>query len=237
MIIRVAVVDDEKIFTDQLREYLERYGRESGNEIRMTFFSDGDEIAENYSGDYDIILMDIQMRFMDGMSAAEKIRKKDQEVIIMFITNMTQYAIRGYEVDALDYIVKPVEYFAFSQKLGRAIERMKRRDQHFISIPIEDGVQKLEIAGIYYIESRGHTLVYETKAGSFDSRGTMKELEEILLPYGFFRSNKGYLVNMRHVDGIKDGCCMIQGHNLPISRVKRKPFMEALVNYMSEVMK
>ena len=65
---------------------------------------------ENYSGDFDIILMDIQMKYMDGMTAAEQIRKLDSEVIIMFITNMTQYAIRGYEVDALDYVVKPVEY-------------------------------------------------------------------------------------------------------------------------------
>ena len=235
--IRIAIVDDETLFTEQIREYLERYSRESGNEIQIRCFSDGDEIVENYSGDYDLILMDIQMRFMDGMSAAEKIRQMDQEVILMFITNMTQYAIRGYEVDALDYIVKPVEYFAFSQKLDRAIERMKRREQHFISIPIEGGVQKLDIAGIYYVESQGHTLIYRTKTGSFTSRGTMKELEETLEPYGFFRSNKGYLVNMKYVDGMKGGCCVIGGDQLPVSRMKRKQFMEALVNYMSEVMK
>lgn len=235
--IRIAIVDDEELFTNQLKGYVDRYSRESGNEIRLTCFQDGDEIAEDYSGDYDIILMDIQMRFMDGMSAAEKIRQMDQEVIIMFITNMTKYAIRGYQVDALDYIVKPVEYFAFSQKLDRAIERMKRRDQHFISIPVEEGVQKLDIAGIYYVESQGHSLIYETKIGSFSSRGTMKELEEILVPYGFFQSNKGFLVNMKHVDGMKAGCCVIHDHQLPVSRVKRKQFMEALVNYMSEVMK
>ena len=79
--------------------------------------------------------MDIQMRFMDGMTAAEKIRTLDHEVIIMFITNMIQYAVRGYEVDAMDYVVKPVEYFAFSQKLDKAIGRMKRQCRHIYRSP------------------------------------------------------------------------------------------------------
>ena len=80
-------------------------------------FTDGDEIAGGYKSVYDIILMDVQMRFMDGMSAAEEIRKVDPEVVIIFITNMSQYAIRGYAVDALDYVLKPVSYFAWSESL------------------------------------------------------------------------------------------------------------------------
>ena len=123
--------------------------------MRSVWFSDGSEIAEDYSGDYDIILMDIQMKFMDGISAARKIREMDQEVIIIFITNMTNYAIRGYEVDAMDYIVKPVEYFAFSHKLDRAVKRIRKKEKHYISIPMENGVRKMDIAGIYYIESMG----------------------------------------------------------------------------------
>lgn len=235
--IHLAIVEDEELYIQQLTEYLERYQKESGNEFKVTRFQDGDEIAEEYTGDYDIILMDIQMKFMDGMTAAERIRKVDQEVIIMFITNMTQYAIRGYEVDALDYMVKPVEYFAFSQKLDRAIERMRRRDKQYISIPIEVGVRKLDIEDIYYVESQGHNLIYNTKMGEFTSRGTMKELENIMIPYGFFRSNKGYIVNMKYVDGMQENCCVIRGEQLPVSRAKRKEFLEALVDYMSEVIK
>ena len=114
--INIAIVEDEKLYVSQFKEYISRYEKESGNRINVSVFPDGAEIVENYSGDFDIILMDIQMKYMDGMTAAEQIRKLDSEVIIMFITNMTQYAIRGYEVDALDYVVKPVEYFSFSQK-------------------------------------------------------------------------------------------------------------------------
>lgn len=235
--IHLAIVEDEMLYVQQLTEYLERYQKESGQQIKITRFSDGDGIVEGYKGDYDIILMDIQMRFMDGMSAAEQIRRLDQEVIIMFITNMTQYAIRGYEVDALDYMVKPIEYFSFSQKLERAIGRIKKKEQHYISVSTEDGMLKLAVDDIYYVESQGHAMNYHTARGVCVSRGTMKDLEEVLTPYGFFRSGKGFLVNMKYVDGIQENCCVIRGEKLPISRMKRKPFMDALVQHMSEVIR
>ena len=115
--IHIAIVEDESIYADSLQEYIQKYAQEQGRQIKVTLHTDGEDIVDNYTGEYDIILMDIQMRFMDGMTAAEKIRKLDEEVVIMFITNMTQYAVRGYQVDAMDYVLKPVEYFAFSQNL------------------------------------------------------------------------------------------------------------------------
>ena len=174
------------------------------------------------------------MRFMDGMTAAERIRELDRDVVIMFITNMTSYAVKGYEVDALDYIVKPVEYFSFSRKLLRAMERVKKREESYLMIPVESGIQKLAVGEIYYVESFGHQLIYVTKKGRFASRGVMKQAEEQLAPKGFFRSGKSYLVNMKYVEGISEGCCVIHGEKLQISRQKRKEFMEVLLNYISE---
>ena len=84
----------------------------------ITHFSDGDEIALGYKGGYDLILMDIEMTFLDGMSAAEEIRRADPEVLIIFITNSPQYAIKGYAVQALDYILKPLSYYAFCQRMN-----------------------------------------------------------------------------------------------------------------------
>lgn len=230
----IAIVEDEQLFVQQLKEYIRRYEKESGRQIKITTFADGEDITENYRGEYDIILMDIQMRFMDGMTAAEKIRQMDHEVIIMFITNMIQYAVRGYEVDAMDYVVKPVEYFAFSQKLDKAIGRMKKTVQVFISIPTEAGIHKIAVSDIYYIESQGHYARYQTEKGEFISRITLKELEEAMCEHGFFRCGKGYLVNMRHVDGISGGDCMIHGEHIPVSRNKKKEFMELLIRYMNE---
>ena len=232
--IRIAIVEDEPLFARQLQDYIRQYEKERGKQIRVTTFEDGEDITEHYSGDYDIILMDIQMRFMDGMTAAEKIRELDCEVIIMFITNMIQYAVRGYEVDAMDYVVKPVEYFAFSQKLDKALSRLKRPVSVFVSVPTEDGLQKLAVSEIYYIESQGHYARYRTDRGEFLSRVSLKKLEDEMKQYGFFRCGKGFLVNMKRVDGISGGDCVICGERIPISRSKKNEFMEQLLQYMNE---
>ena len=125
--IRIAIVEDDRVYAGTLQEYLCRYEKESGEIIQSTLFEDGEDIAVGYRAEYDIILMDIEMQFMDGMSAAETIRKVDEEVTIIFITNMAQYAIRGYSVNALDYVLKPVSYFAFSQRLDRAVSRLRKK--------------------------------------------------------------------------------------------------------------
>ncbi|WP_404332238.1 LytR/AlgR family response regulator transcription factor [Mesobacillus maritimus] len=236
--IRIAIVEDEIIYQEQLIEYLHRFEKERGETIEIKAFSDGDEIVENYKAEFDIILMDVQMRFMDGMSAAEEIRKSDPVVVIIFITNAAQYAIKGYAVDALDYVLKPISYFQFSERLNRAVDRMKKRETNFITIRLKGGgVQRLQVSDIYYIESQGHKLVFSTKEGEFVGTGTMKELEKELSSDHFFRSNKGYLINLEHVEGMNESCAVVRGENLLVSRNKRKPFMEALSNYWGEVIK
>lgn len=205
--------------------------------FEISLFSDGDEIVHKYKPVFDIILMDVEMKFMDGMSAAEEIRKVDTEVVIMFITNMPQYAIRGYAVDALDYVLKPVSYFAFSQRLNRAISRMKKRESKTLSISIKGGTVRLDVANITYIESQGHTLIFHTLSGDYETSGTMKDMEKELEEVNFYRGNKGYLINLAHVEGIKDGCAVVRGEQLLLSRARKKEFMETLTRYWGEVMK
>ena len=232
--IEIAIVDDEESYATQLRGYIETYEKESGQSIHITEYRDGDELVSRFQCQFDIILMDIQMKFMDGMSAAEEIRKLDSKVVIMFITNMTSYAIRGYEVDALDYVVKPVEYFAFSQKLDRAIARLDKRSGYEMSVNVSSGLKRLSSDSVYFIESEGHNLSFHTKDGVFTTRARMQDFENELSAHGFFRSNKGYLVNLKYVDGIEDGCSVIGAEKLPISRSKKADFMQALTKYISE---
>lgn len=233
--IHVAIVEDEKVYLRQLQKYLDKYQKEKGRKIEISVFTDGDEIVEDYKGTYDIILMDIQMQFMDGMTAAERIRQLDSDVIIVFITNMTEYAVRGYEVDALDYIVKPLEYFAFSRKMDRAVARVKTKVQNYLSIPTENGMKKLNVNDVLYIEIQDHTLLYHTESECIQAkgRGIMRETEQMMLPYGFFRGNNCYLINLGKVEGIEDSCCMVGSQLLQISRSRKKAFMNALVQHMS----
>ena len=235
--ISIAIVEDEDSCAKQMKEYLARYADESGEVFETVRFCDGDEILENYRAQYDIILMDVQMKFMDGMTAAEEIRKVDPEVVIIFITNMAQYAIRGYAVDALDYVLKPVSYFAFSQRLKRAIGRMKKRERRFITVIGPGGGHKLEVSRLLYVESQGHNLVYHTEEEEISVPGTMKEAEEKLVPLGFFRINKGCLANLESVDSVQDGCARVGGRLLPVSRGRKNDFMKALTRYVGEVVK
>lgn len=232
--ITIAIVEDEDAYAEQLTQYIEQYQKESGTQFKVIRFSDGDEIVEKYSGEYDIILMDIQMKFMDGMSAAEQIRKQDSKVVIMFITNMTNYAIRGYEVDALDYVLKPVSYFSFSKKLERAIKRIPHESRQSFLANTAEGAVRIDFSSIYYVESEGHNLYYHTTDGVIKERAKMQDAEKKFVPQGFFRINKGYLVNLEYVDGIRDNCCLVNGELLLISRTRKIGFMTVLAQYMGE---
>lgn len=235
--IRVAIVEDDAEVQGVLQEYVRRYTRQYGTEFEVTLFADGVDILDDYRAVYDIIFLDVEMKHLDGMTTAERIRQMDAEVILIFITNMAQYAIRGYAVDAMDYVLKPVSYFAFSQRLSRAIQRMKKRARRYMTISIKGGAQKLDIDKIYYVESQGHNLIFHTEQGDHVTSGTMKDVEEKLESLNFFRCNKGYLVNLEHVDGVQGGCAIVGGKELLISRGRKNDFMEALANYVGEVIK
>ena len=137
----------------------------------------------------------------------------------------------------MDYVLKPVSYFAFSQRLSRAIQRMKKRARRYMTISIKGGAQKLDIDKIYYVESQGHNLIFHTEQGDHVTSGTMKDVEGKLEPLNFFRCNKGYLVNLEHVDSVQGGCALVGGKELLISRGRKNDFMEALANYVGEVIK
>lgn len=232
---RIAIVEDEAVYAKTLQEYLNRYSREFGQALEVDHYPDGIAFLNGFKGQFDIILLDISMPGIDGMETAKRIRRVDADVVILFVTNLAQYAIRGYEVDALDYILKPISYFAFSQRLNRALGRVKSRTRNYLVVSAREGTLKLDIDSIFYAESQGHNLVFHTQSGDYTAGGTMKEIEEKLQPFHFFRCNKGYLVALRHVDSVRDGCAIVHGEPLLISRARKSEFMEALTNFVGGV--
>lgn len=235
--IRIALVEDDAQYRQELLGYLKKYEQESKEKFQISVFTDGDEIAEEYKACYDIIFMDIEMTFMDGMTAAESIRKLDTEVVIIFITNMPQYAIKGYTVDALDYVLKPVSYYAFTQRLDRALARMKKRAKKYVVISNRGRLKKLDISEITYIEVQDHDLVYHTDEEDFMTKGSLSEVENDLKKHGFFRCNKCYLVNLEYVEAVQNSDALVGNEWIQVSRGKRKAFLEALNDYMNEVSK
>lgn len=231
--IRIAIVEDEEICRRQMKEYLERYGKEKGYEFELSFFTNGDGITDPYRGGYDMILMDIIMPLVNGFEAAQMIRKADPEVVIIFITNSMQYAVKGYSVEALDYVLKPIAYYPFTQYIDRAIARMKKRSSSFIMVRGKDGIRKLDVMGIRYIESQGHQLVFHIAGEEAAAVGKIKEMEEKLERYGFFRCHSGYLIHLKYVEGFADNSVVIEGESIPVSRARKKELLEAMADYIS----
>lgn len=141
--IRIALVEDEAEVRAQLQGYVQRHTRQYGTEFAVTEFADGMELLDDYRPVYDILFLDVEMKHLDGMETARRVRELDKDVIIVFITNMAQYAIGGYAVGALDYVLKPVPYFAFSQQLRKAEEQLRRRARHYLALPVEGGMRRL----------------------------------------------------------------------------------------------
>ena len=232
--IKTAIVEDEDSYADILTEYMHRFEREYGEQFSIRRYQDGYEIVDPYPGDLDIIFMDIEMGLMNGMEAAEKIRRKDEYVEMIFVTNLAQYAIQGYRVRALDYILKPIEYIPFAESLKRVLRSLRQKEEAYLTIHLSGGVEKLLIPQILWIESSGHRLTFHLADRTVESTVySMKEMETELAESGFARCNSGCLVNLRQVTGFGEGTISVQGTKLAISRGKKADFMSALLRYMN----
>ena len=228
----IAIVEDEKEFSHQLQEFLVQYGKEHEMEFQISVFQDGAEILEEYQPKYDVILLDIEMPKVNGMETAEKIRETDEDVVLMFITNMASYAIRGYSVGALDFVMKPINYYTFSTKMTRALKRVQKKTLKPIVLNLPDGVKKLEAKQIYFVEVQNRMLHYHTEEGEYVLRGTLQGAEEMLSDYPFIRCNHWYIVNLMHVSEVKKNIAVVGGYELEISRRNKAAFLKALTEYM-----
>ena len=177
--------------------------------------------AEGYQPGYDIIFLDVEMPRLGGFGAAERIRAVDPDVVLVFVTNMAQYAIKGYEVDALDYVLKPVSYGAFCTKLSRAIQRVQRRKGGQVAL---------------YLETRNRMLYYHTATQEYAVRGSLAGAEKQLAAYHFARCNQCYLVNLQYVRGVENDFVQVGDARLEISRRQKAAFMTAVASYLGGVL-
>ncbi len=233
--IRIAVVEDDQASCQQVIDYLNRYQQETDMQFTVSVFNDGARLVERYSPTYDILLLDIEMKEMNGMEAARLIRKRDDNVVIVFITAAPQYAINGYEVRALSYLLKPVSWFAFSQELRKSINAVQQADKESLLIETGNGQTRLALSDILYFESVRHTIVTHTLDGQLSFSGTLKDLEAKLSDHHFFRSNSCYLVNLKHVMGFEDQDCVLSNNErLRVSRPRKKAFLTALTDFVGD---
>lgn len=228
----IAIVEDEEAARNALEACIKKYGEERGEEFSVVHFETASALLRNYTSSYDIVFMDIILPGLNGIAASKKLRELDKDVTLIFVTNMVNFAVRGYEVGALDFIVKPVVYDSFLMKMDRAIAVVRGRSGPKVTIHVDGMIKIVSASDICYIEVMRNSIIYHTQEGAYKVRGSMKETESMLPSDVFVRCNVCYLVNLRYVREVSGDKVTVGRDVLHISRAKRKHFLEALTDYL-----
>lgn len=229
--LKIAIVENDANDAQLLIDYIRRYEKEESISAKVSIFEDGELFLLNYKTHFDIVFMDIMLVGIDGMEVSRKLRSIDQEIVIVFITSMAQYAIKGYEVDACDFAVKPVTYADFFMKMNRALKRVKTEIQDMVTLKTTGSIVKISASTIYYVEVIKHDLIYHTVSGEIQSHGTMRDVEEKLRKYSFFRVHHSYLVNLAHVHAVRGDAIVVNNTEINISRAKKSEFLQEFARF------
>lgn len=234
--ITIAIVEDKPEYQNQLKQYIEDYfDAKKEQTYELSIYSNGLDFLDDFENGkiFNIVFLDIELPGENGINVAKKIRTKNNDLIIIFTTIMTQYAVKGYEVDALDYMVKPIQYLNFSLKLDKALKLIKKKEKTFLFEDEDEQVMvKIKSSQIYFIEIYNHTCVFHSTNGNFKKYISISNLEEELKNDGFLRCNNSYIINPIFVTKITKDSIFINDTELLISRRRKKEFLNKLAKYL-----
>ena len=228
---KIALIDDDANCKTILKNHLIRYGAENGQTFQIDSFDSGMEFLCG-SCAYDAAFLDVQMPHLDGIETARAIRGKNSDICIVFVTNYAEYAIKGYEVRAFDYILKPVLYGNFCICMEKIFRAQYAKEKPTVMIEYDGELICLPASDIFYVESNLHYITYHTKNGTYRKRGKLDDVAEALSPYAFARASASYLVNLRYCEAVKENAVIIAGTALSISRSHKKAFREELTAFL-----
>ncbi len=227
---RIAICDDEEKYRITLKTILDKLL--SNIDYNIDTFDDGNNLYEAFAGNpYDLVFLDIEMPALDGITLAKKIRARSENVFIVFLTSHIEYALEGYEVNALRYLTKPVDI----EKLKEVIRYVQEKQGSSRQIIIkEDGEEILiDINDVIYMESMNQNVRIVTAKGEHVIRYNIGDFEEQLKNDGFFRIHRGYLISLSKVRKLSGNDVILDGgETLPVSRSNVKPLKEALYTYV-----
>lgn len=231
---RALIVEDDPQAAETLRAHLERYAAERGTSFSVEILPSALEFLEG-TRPADVVFMDIGLPGVSGMEAAEVMRQTDELTPLIFVTDLAQYAVRGYQVDALDFMVKPVTYEDFALRMGRAMRVMDRNAGGTASVATDEGLRVIAEKDVVYVEIFRHDLYWHVtgSAQPLHARGTLTRVAEELGAERFCRVSASHLINMGQLALIRPGSIvMSDGTEIVISRRRRREVLETLTRYV-----
>lgn len=234
---KIAIVDDNIDDSSQIELYINKFINEENIKETVQIFKyiDGESFLRDLNNSFSLIFLDVEMPNILGIDVAKRIRSDGYNIPIVFITNLAQYAINGYEVEALDYLLKPLSYSFFNIKFKKIIGIIKRNEVKNLIIKIEDKEKiKVSTENLYYIEVISHYLYYHLKSNEiYKSRGTISDIEKELKEFGFSRSSKSFIVNLRKIKSIKGNVVYLDNNDVAyISRGYKDSFIKDFNNFI-----
>lgn len=231
--IRTLIVEDEAQEAQRLMEFVRRYGKARDEAFQMTWLRSAMEMLSD-RGHYDLVLLDIDLPGIDGMEAARLMRVYDETTPIVFVTNLSRFAVNGYEVGASGFIVKPVSWGNLSMSLDRALRVIRQNAGRSVVVPTEDCARVVPLGSLVYVDVTGHRLTYHLDDGSaLQARGSLGQLEEELAGSPVVRISKSCVVNMDKIQLVRSQSLqMVTGETLPVSRTKKREVMDAVTDYL-----
>lgn len=232
--LRIAICDDEQFYREKIRMLLERYFEKSDLQYELAAFASGEDFlkARENRVKYDIVFMDISMEELDGMQTAQQIRAFHSDTEIVFVTAFLDYALEGYKVNAIRYILKDTLDGAVVECMDAILQKRKAAQVKFSFM---EGERKLYTENILYVESRKHKSVFfymETETVTYQIYEKLDSIEEKLSGCGFLRIHKSYLVNLKHIRKISNYVAVLStGEELPVPRLRYQAVKEAFVEY------
>lgn len=229
---RIAICDDEEKY---IKDVATRIYKQLGeSDLTMHTFTDGHELLDTADvKPYDLVFLDIEMPAIDGITLAKELRKKSSSTYIVFLTGHVEYAIEGYEVNALRYLTKPIQEDKLTDVLAYVLKEKQSRKQLVIKT---DGEEiRIDAADIIYMEAQNkYVMIYTTK-GEYLVRYNLADFEDELKDYGILRVHRSYLVSLSKVRKIGSAdCTLAKNYNVPVSRSNIKPLKDALLTYLEK---
>ena len=233
--IRIAICDDEKHMSDHIRSIVFDFFRKKNREISLRMFSSGEELL-SYNGQIDILFLDIQMKDMDGMETARKLRADKFRGFLVFITVLKEMVFQSFEVQAYDYLVKPVDDKQFEKTMERLYASMQNASED--SLLVQKGYEGRIIREdeIVFCEIIDRKIYLNLASGEVVDYYERIENLETKLNNRFYRCHRSYLINLKHLKGYKNGtACMDNGKEIPVSRLRSREFSGVVLQYMKNM--